>query len=105
MRFYPVSKRGGPLRKPLLPWKPKQAEESKNRKMYFKMESEHGLLYTIKLRRNQNLFSKAVAKRLPSHDLNCLFSGKIVGDDKSSVGMNLCTGVVSLQLGNSLNLF
>jgi len=27
--------------------------------------------------------------------MNCLFSGTIVGEEQSTVGMNLCTGMVS----------
>ena len=101
VRFYPVTKRGGPMEKALLPWRPKHqnAGEVSSQKLYFNIESEqHGVLYRIKLRRNQNLFSRKVSKGLHQQDLNCLFSGVIVGDSQSTVGMNLCTGMVGLLL-------
>lgn len=84
----------------LLPWHPrKNSDESI--KLYFNIESEqHGILYRIRLKRNQHLFSRNVAKNLHHlrQDMNCLFSGSIVGDDQSSVGMNLCNGMVNIYI-------
>ena len=88
------------MEKALLPWRPKHQNvgDVSSQKLYFNIESEqHGVLYRIKLRRNQNLFSRKVSKGLHQQDLNCLFSGVIVGDSQSTVGMNLCTGMVGLK--------
>lgn len=85
------------MERALLPWHPKQQESEESQKLYFNIESEqHGVLYRIKLKRNQNLFSKKVSQSLHyrQQDLYCLFSGVIVGDSTSTVGMNLCTGMV-----------
>lgn len=94
VRFYSVTKRGGPIETPVLPWQPRKT--SANKKFYFNIESaERGLIYRVKLKKNQNLFSRKVSQNLQNQDMNCLFSGTIVGEEQSTVGMNLCTGMVS----------
>lgn len=106
VRFYPVTKGGGPVSKPLLPWDPKsERDEKKSRKkLFFNIESELGVLYRVMLKRNKDLFSK-LDQQMVGQDAGCLFSGHIVGDGKSSVGMNLCNGMVRLNMKSSQRIF
>lgn len=97
VRFYPVTKKGGPTKHPLLPWHPKLDSEDTHKKLYFNIESDHGVVYRIKLRRNKHLFSKTVSSNLIGQDAGCLFSGTVVGTEQSTVGVNLCNGMVRIQ--------
>lgn len=81
------------MKRPLLPWNPQNNLDRS--KFYFNVESdEFGFLYRLKLRKNTHLFSKTVLHGHISQEMDCLLSGQIVGDDKSSVGINLCSGKV-----------
>lgn len=89
-----MTKKGGPTKRPLLPWHPSLDSEESSKKLYFNIESDHGVLYRIKLRRNKHLFSKTVSSTLIGQEAGCLFSGTVVGDRTSTVGINLCNGMV-----------
>lgn len=92
IKFYPVTKKGGPMKRPLLPWNPQNNVDRS--KFYFNVESSHGFLYRLKLRKNTHLFSKTVLHSHIGQEMDCLLSGQIIGDEKSSVGINLCSGKV-----------